>query len=103
MMYDSQVLYKSFVYDILATLLVYLLSFLTDNSTWYDPYWSVAPPVLLVYFISNSIGEAVAYRQILISCLVVCWSVRLTYNWVVGFLRQSGATAQHGQDWRLAS
>lgn len=100
-MHDVKVLYRAFLYDILGTFVVFLLSFVTKNSSCYDPYWSIAPVPLLLYFISCSTTKYITHRQIVVCVLVVAWSARLTYNWAVGVLRDSGATAEHGQDWRL--
>ncbi|MCL2342910.1 MAG: hypothetical protein FWC62_03300, partial [Firmicutes bacterium] len=33
--------------DAVATLVIWLISLLVRNASVYDPYWSVAPPILL--------------------------------------------------------
>lgn len=99
---NIDVLQRAFLYDMLATLLVFTLSFITGNSSCYDPYWSVAPIPLALYYAWCSQLGANRYRQIIVVVLVTAWGARLTYNWAVGFFNQVGATAQHKEDWRLA-
>lgn len=36
--------------DIFATLLIWLIGLIVGNSNVFDPFWSVAPPVLLISF-----------------------------------------------------
>jgi steroid 5-alpha reductase family enzyme len=62
--------------DIAATLVVFLASMLVGNSSLYDPYWSVAPPVVVLAWT----GHAGA-RPVLVDVLVLLWAVRLTANW----------------------
>jgi steroid 5-alpha reductase family enzyme len=67
--------------DLVATIVVFAVSMLAGNSSLYDPYWSVAPPVIAVaWVLAASNGYAV--RQLLVGCLVLIWAVRLTGNWV---------------------
>ena len=74
------VVYTSFLADVvIANALVFLASFVSDNCSLYDPYWSVAPPLLLGYFLSSSFTE-LTIRTILVCLLVGTWAVRLTYN-----------------------
>ena len=39
------------VLDILATLTIFLFSVLFNNSSLYDPYWSVVPPMVLLFWV----------------------------------------------------
>jgi steroid 5-alpha reductase family enzyme len=81
--------------DLAATLTVFAFSVGFDNSSLYDPYWSVAPPVLGVYFALQPIAaSANGARQSLVLALVAAWSIRLTYN----FLRGWGGLRH--EDWR---
>jgi steroid 5-alpha reductase family enzyme len=65
--------------DLLATLIVFGFSVGYDNSSLYDPYWSVAPPAIALYW--AAVG-GLGLRQLLILVLVALWGVRLTGNWV---------------------
>ena len=79
--------------DILATIIVFLFSFVFKNSSIYDPYWSVAPPVIAVYLIhANPAGYGT--RQFLLLGVILFWSIRLTANWV-----RSWQGLKH-EDWR---
>lgn len=72
-------IYRFFLADIAATLIIYLCSVFLKNASLYDPYWSVVPPLLLV-------GAAIHYQAFGISVLLMLfvisvWGIRLTYNW----------------------
>ncbi|MHA2430657.1 MAG: DUF1295 domain-containing protein [Promethearchaeota archaeon] len=68
--------------DISATLFIFVISNIFKNSSFYDPYWSVAPAVISIYLIFNSISSNINFlHQIIILSLVLIWSIRLTYNW----------------------
>jgi steroid 5-alpha reductase family enzyme len=70
-----------------ATLVVFAFSVALDNSSMYDPYWSVAPLPIALYFAlqpRRSFGEIDA-RAWLLLALVGVWAVRLTYNFWRGW------------------
>jgi steroid 5-alpha reductase family enzyme len=67
------------VADLLATAIVFGFSVGYDNSSLYDPYWSVAPLPIALYWVS--VGR-LGLRQVLILLLLALWGVRLTGNWV---------------------
>lgn len=81
--------------DLAATFVVFAWSVRYDNSSFYDAYWSVAPPLLAVWYGTRP-GNAVGSdpRAWLVLALVTVWGVRLTWNWRRGW---------HGishEDWR---
>ena len=78
--------------DVLATLVVFAFSRGYRNSSFYDAYWSVIPPLLLFYWWSQGDGDPL--RSWLAAVLVVVWAVRLTGNWVYAF------PGLHHEDWR---
>ncbi len=78
--------------DVLATLVVFAFSRAYGNSSFYDAYWSVIPPLLLFYWWSQGDGDTL--RSWLVAVLVVVWAVRLTGNWVYAF------PGLHHEDWR---
>lgn len=64
-----------------ATLVVFLFATLFDNASIYDPYWSVAPPVFLAYWMWHpSQTGAPSAREWLVLVLVTAWATRLTWN-----------------------
>lgn len=78
--------------DFLATLVVFLFSVSSSNSSVYDPYWSVAPIAISFYLVLDA--DAVAARQALVFLAVAAWGIRLTLNWATGW-----PGLQH-EDWR---
>jgi len=71
---------------IVATLVIYIASVLTKNSSFYDPFWSIAPLpiVLFLSFLSYEKDENLI-KILLILVPVTYWSVRLTNNWRKGW------------------
>lgn len=83
------------VADFLGTVVIFLISFATRNSSFYDPYWSLIPPVIALYFSFLGIEQgAVAWRIILTNSIVCFWAIRLTLNWVRSW------EGLHHEDWR---
>jgi steroid 5-alpha reductase family enzyme len=80
--------------DLVATLVVFAFSRGYRNSSFYDAYWSVAPPLLLMFWWVR--GEA-GFEQLrcwLLAAVVLLWAVRLTGNWVYAY------PGLHHEDWR---
>jgi len=76
----QSVLWNTLIADVAATLVVFAASVLTRNSSIYDPYWSVAPPLIAIYwFVAIGSAELTA-REWLAFGLVALWAVRLTFN-----------------------
>jgi steroid 5-alpha reductase family enzyme len=67
--------------DLAATATVFAFSVLLDNSSVYDPYWSVAPPIVAGYWATLVPTAGLGARQFLILCLILLWGIRLTANW----------------------
>jgi len=65
--------------DVVATLVVFGFSVRYDNSSLYDPYWSVAPLPIALYWAG---AGGAGLRQLLILASVAVWGARLTGNWV---------------------
>ncbi|MCW1957323.1 MAG: DUF1295 domain-containing protein [Mycobacterium sp.] len=83
--------------DVLATLVVFGFSRVYRNSSFYDAYWSVIPPLLVLFWWwEGPIGLSGpgALRAWLLAAVVGYWAVRLTSNWVHGF------SGLHHEDWR---
>lgn len=71
-----------FLADISATFFIFFVSCIFRNASFYDPYWSVAPGVIVIYWFLNSQGNNIIFLfQIVIFLLVLTWSIRLTFNW----------------------
>ncbi|CAN5303561.1 DUF1295 domain-containing protein [soil metagenome] len=80
--------------DVIATGVVFLFSLVRNNSSIYDPYWSVAPIAIAAYFIGQAEADACLVRQLLVFAVVSVWGGRLTFNW----WRQW--TGMGHEDWR---
>jgi steroid 5-alpha reductase family enzyme len=74
---------RTFAADLAGTLVVFLVSTVAGNASLYDPYWSVAPAVIVPAW-SLWRGDTGA-RQLLVLTLVLIWAVRLTANWAMGW------------------
>ena len=86
------------VADLVGTLVVFGFSVYYDNTSFYDPYWSVAPILIATYWLLSSTPVLDnQLRQVMVAGLVLVWAVRLTLNWAV---RWRGL--RH-EDWRYAS
>ena len=66
-----------------ATLVIFLVTCFVPDTSLYDPYWSVAPPVMPLF-------AMVKYRlwgvnAILFFVFVCLWAIRLTGNWALTY------------------
>lgn len=77
--------------DIAATAVVFVFSLIFKNASVYDPYWSVQPIVILVFF---TIWDGYDFTTLLPLIAVIFWGVRLTANWAYSFKGFSH------EDWR---
>lgn len=68
--------------DLAATIVVFLFSVMVRNSSIYDPYWSVAPvPIALFWLLQPGSNGFANLRHVLIFALLCLWAIRLTANW----------------------
>lgn len=84
----------TFIADLLATVVIFAFSRAYRNSSFYDAYWSVIPPLLLFYWWSQASPDVDRLRCWLVAIVVVLWAIRLTANWVYAF------PGLHHEDWR---
>lgn len=70
--------------DVVATVAVYGFSIAFRNSSLYDPYWSVAPPTIALYWLMSSWLEPTAAHWFCIA-VIMFWAIRLTLNWLRGW------------------
>jgi len=90
---DFNILGKAGMAVFATVIVIWLFSFLSDNSSVFDPYWSVAPLIFLAYlFIQTpglwplSAGFWFTYvRFVLLFVLVGIYGVRLTWNFFRGW------------------
>jgi steroid 5-alpha reductase family enzyme len=89
-----ELLPRLFAADTAATLFVYMTGLLFRNSSVYDPYWSVAPPVMLLLLQLEL--QMTSTGIVLLSAVILFWAVRLTAHWSTTF-----RGLKH-EDWRYA-
>ncbi len=77
--------------DTAATVFTFIFSVLFRNASVYDPYWSVAPIVILWSF---ALSRQFTLYTALLLFAVTFWGVRLTANWAYTFM------GLDHQDWR---
>jgi len=78
---DLHPIWIALIADLAATLVVFVAGAIVGNSSLYDPYWSVAPLVIIVYWaLSDVDGDANLIRTALVIAVVYAWGLRLTFN-----------------------
>lgn len=80
--------------DLVATGVVFVASRIHKNSSFYDAYWSVLPPALMLAWWLGTEAPADDRRSWLVAFVILVWSVRLTGNWIYAF------PGLHHEDWR---
>lgn len=95
----SNILLKFFIVDIIATIIIFIFSMIFNNSSIYDPYWSVAPMVMAPLFLLevekiNSDIEVINIYSIILVVIIEVWGIRLTLNCLLRW-----KNLNH-QDWR---
>ncbi len=78
--------------DVIATLVIFGASRIYQNSSFYDAYWSVVPPVIFVYWWAETDAEGA--RLWLVLLVIGAWAIRLTANWAYGW------PGMKHEDWR---
>ena len=85
-------LWRLLVADVVATVFVWVFGLVFKNVSVYDPYWSVAPPVMLTAW---AVGQhCCSSATILLLLAVWVWGIRLTGNWAYTFKNLNA------EDWR---
>ena len=78
--------------DLIGTFLIFIYSTILKNASLYDPYWSVIPLIITIFYVFNS--GSISLRSMVVTIFIVIWSIRLTYSW---FLQWKGLSHE---DWR---
>jgi len=81
------------ILDLSCTGFIYCFSLIFNNSSCYDPYWSILPVLILGHQLADKVDQLTG-RDYVIAAVVLIWGARLTYNWLRSF-----KTWSH-QDWR---
>ena len=72
-----------FVADVVATVVVWGFGLYYRNVSVYDPYWSVAPPVMFTLWAYYK--SAFSLPVVLLLIAIWYWGIRLTGNWAYTF------------------
>ncbi|MCK9287100.1 MAG: DUF1295 domain-containing protein [Sphaerochaetaceae bacterium] len=92
----QSIVLKTFLADLVATGVVFICSVIVNNSSMYDPYWSVAVPVMLYYWIAEA-KTGWSLPIVLLFAVILLWSIRLTANCLVNWEHLGD------EDWRYVS
>jgi steroid 5-alpha reductase family enzyme len=72
---------------------------LFQRSSWLiDPYWTLLPPLLALFYLSHPLAAPDGTRAALSISILLIWSVRLTWN----YLRRERWRFGYREDWRYA-
>ena len=74
---------KILIWHLYATLFIYLGSVILNNSSLYDPFWSVAPVPIVIYLAVNSNNSITL--DLLVLFPIIFWAGRLTRNWIISW------------------
>lgn len=89
----EQILLLTFIANLAMTIVIFTFSLWTKNSSMYDPYWSVIPPIIIIgWMIYHDLPLNIVNGLLLIGISI--WAIRLTYNWWKNW------TGFKEQDWR---
>lgn len=86
--------WDAFIADVVATIAIFMFSRALSNSSMYDAYWSVIPPLLVLFWWWQSPVSPDLARALVVSALVWFWGIRLTANWAYNW------PGLHHEDWR---
>jgi steroid 5-alpha reductase family enzyme len=105
----NSILASSAIAVLVTVAIIFLSSVVFNNSSMFDPYWSVAPPLMVLFYVAGillsmpDIGNA-GYglavfllnspRVVILFLLAVAYSVRLTWNFLHGW------PGMKHEDWR---
>ena len=68
------------LWHLISTLFIYLFSIIHNNSSIYDPFWSVAPIPIVIFLSIHSTNNLLINLLIIIP--IMLWALRLTLNWI---------------------
>ena len=69
-------LWRTFAADAVATIVIFGFSFVWDNSSFYDAYWSVIPIAIVLYWMTLSDAAVPGLRLAALGFVVCVWGAR---------------------------
>ncbi len=91
---DLGPLLMAIVMDVAGTLVIFIFGRYYGNSSFYDPYWSVVPPAMALFWMSVGSSEEVVLRELAVLGVIFYWATRLTLNWAYFW------EGMNHEDWR---
>ncbi len=92
MLPDLHILWKILIADVIGTAVVFIFSMVFNNSSMYDPYWSVQPFVI-AFFLARPLADLDMLGRIVL-LMVFLYALRLTLNFYRGW------PGMKHEDWR---
>ena len=89
---EMDLLWKILVADVIGTVVVFIFSMIFNNSSMYDPYWSVQPFVIAVFLARPWMEMTIA--EMIVLFMVFLYGLRLTLNFYRGW------PGMKHEDWR---
>jgi steroid 5-alpha reductase family enzyme len=80
----ESIILSVFIANVGATCFIFIIGLIIKNSSLYDPYWSVIPPMITV-LISIYFNVFWLLPVILLNLALLIWGIRLTYNWILSW------------------
>jgi len=77
------ILLATLIADIVCTIIIFIFSVIANNSSIYDPYWSLIPPFILILWMKKLNRNS--YVEYLIFAVYLFWSLRLTLNCLIAW------------------
>lgn len=91
---DMNLLLRFLIMDVITTVVIFVFSWIFNNSSIYDPYWSFLPQVMVVVLALD--GSSFHWTSYIMIALVELWGLRLTINCLIRFKNLKS------QDWRYS-
>jgi len=89
---EMDLLWKILIADVIGTIVVFIFSVVFNNSSMYDPYWSVQPFVIAI-FLARPLME-ITIAEMIVLFMVFLYGLRLTLNFYRGW------PGMKHEDWR---
>ena len=89
---EMDLLWKILVADVIGTVVVFIFSMIFNNSSMYDPYWSLQPFVIAVFLARPWMEMTIA--EMIVLFMVFLYGLRLTLNFYRGW------PGMKHEDWR---
>lgn len=89
---DYHLLWKILIADVIGTVVVFIFSMIFNNSSMYDPYWSVQP-FIIAAFLAWPLNGIDVYKAVVLF-MVFLYGLRLTLNFYRGW------PGMKHEDWR---